>query len=121
MVTTPSRQMLQLRVTLLNVEPAIWRELLVPDDLTFAKLHDILQAAMGWEDCHMHEFEVGGAQIGNASPNPLDFDGEGPRDERKTRLSDALEWVGDFDPARFDLAKAAKAVAKAGGRTRARK
>src|SRR5262245_60585282 len=30
--------------------------LLAPADLTLAQLHDVLQAAMGWQDCH-----IGGA------------------------------------------------------------
>jgi hypothetical protein len=39
---------LRLRVTLLDVELPVWREVLVPVDLTFVQLHRVLQAAMGW-------------------------------------------------------------------------
>jgi hypothetical protein len=49
----------QLKVTLLGTSPPIWRRLLVPSDLTLAQLHDVLQVAMGWQECHMHEFSVG--------------------------------------------------------------
>jgi hypothetical protein len=48
----------QLTVTLLGTSPPIWRQLLVPADLTPAQLHDVLQIAMGWEQGHMHEFSV---------------------------------------------------------------
>ncbi len=82
---------LRLRVTLLHVEPAVWREVLVPVDLTFAQLHNVLQAAMGWEDCHLHEFEVGEMHIGLPAPKDF-FAGDRPLlDERKTRLGDVLD------------------------------
>ncbi len=58
----------QLKVTLLGTSPPIWRRLLVPADTTLAQLHDVLQAAMGWEDCHMHEFSIGQRRIGRPRP-----------------------------------------------------
>src|SRR2546430_14987174 len=58
----------QLKVTLLGTSPPIWRRLLVPADLTLAQLHDVLQAAMGWEDSHMHEFSIGQRRIGRPDP-----------------------------------------------------
>ena len=54
----------QLKVTLLGTSPPIWRRLLVPADVTLAQLHDMLQAAMGWEDGHMHEFSIGQRRFG---------------------------------------------------------
>ena len=87
---------LRLRVTLLNVEPPVWREVQVPVDLTFAQLHTILQAAMGWEDDHLHEFEVGEVHIGPPAPQDF-FAGDKPlQDERKTRLGDILEGRRKF-------------------------
>ena len=49
----------QIKVTLLGTSPPIWRRLLVPADVTLSQLHDVLQAAMGWDDGHMHEFSIG--------------------------------------------------------------
>src|SRR4029079_10651945 len=63
-------EVFQLKVTLLGTMPPIWRRLLVPADLKLAQLHDVLQAAMGWQDCHMHEFSVGQQHFGK--PNPED-------------------------------------------------
>jgi hypothetical protein len=40
---------------------------LVASDLALAQLHDVLQAAMGWQDCHMHEFSVGRRRFGRTS------------------------------------------------------
>ena len=55
----------QLKVTLLGTSPPIWRRLLVPADVTLAQLHDVLQAAMGWEDGHMHEFSISQRRFGD--------------------------------------------------------
>lgn len=54
----------QLKVTLLGVHPPIWRRLLVGSDTTLSELHAIVQEAMGWEDCHLHAFEVAGRTFG---------------------------------------------------------
>ena len=49
----------QIKVTLLDTSPPIWRRLLVPANLTLEQLHDVLQLTMGWEGCHMHDFRIG--------------------------------------------------------------
>jgi hypothetical protein len=54
----------QIRVALDGIEPPIWRRLIVPLHTTLAQLHHILQAAMGWTDSHLHQFEIGGLRFG---------------------------------------------------------
>lgn len=51
----------QLKFTLLEVDPPVWRRLLVPADTTLGDLNFMLQAAMGWTNSHLHQFTVGGA------------------------------------------------------------
>lgn len=46
----------QLRVSLIDVEPPVWRRVQVPQDLTLPRLHAILQVVMGWTDSHLHQF-----------------------------------------------------------------
>lgn len=46
-------------VRLEGIEPPIWRRLEVENTLSFAELHLVLQAAMGWDDAHLYEFTVG--------------------------------------------------------------
>lgn len=46
----------QLKVTLRLGGQSVWRRLVVPLHRTFDQLHDILQVAFGWRDCHLHEF-----------------------------------------------------------------
>ena len=46
-------------MTLLDVEPRIWRCVAVAADSTLADLHPVIQAAMGWHDAHLHQFVSG--------------------------------------------------------------
>jgi hypothetical protein len=59
----------QLRVELQHLKPAIWRRLLVPAAITLARLHKVLQIAMGWTDSHLHEFEIAGTRYGIPDPD----------------------------------------------------
>jgi hypothetical protein len=58
------RMILQLRVVLRGISPLIWRRLLVPSDTSIAQLHEVLQVAFGWEDMHLHRFEIRGREYG---------------------------------------------------------
>ena len=40
--------------------PPIWRSVDVYADTTLKDLHDVIQAAMGWESAHLYQFEIGG-------------------------------------------------------------
>jgi hypothetical protein len=75
----------QIHVALDGIAPAIWRRLVVPLTATLADLHHILQAAMGWKDAHLHQFEMGGLMFGDLAM--LDCD-KGPDDARSFDSSD---------------------------------
>lgn len=81
----------QLKVTLLDTKPPIWRRVLVDGSGTLDHLHEVIQAAFGWWDYHLHEFEVGRTRYG--VPDPDEDWGEPPRDERRTSL-DAVAGEG---------------------------
>jgi len=55
----PSNLLYQFKITLLDIEPAIWRRIQVPD-CTLTDLHEYIQAAFGWENYHLHQFEIDG-------------------------------------------------------------
>jgi len=57
-VVNRRRDALRFHIELQGIEPAIWRELLVPARYSFWDLHVAIQDAMGWLDCHLHEFHV---------------------------------------------------------------
>jgi hypothetical protein len=54
----------QLKVTLDEIRPRIWRRLRVPGEITMADLHHVIQIAMGWSGAHRHRYVVGGELIG---------------------------------------------------------
>jgi Plasmid pRiA4b ORF-3-like protein len=60
----PGQTVIQLRIVLRDVHPVVWRRLLVPGGIRLARLHDVFQAAMGWTDSHLHNFQVGDAMFG---------------------------------------------------------
>lgn len=49
----------QMKVTLEDISPPIWRRIQVTNDTTLDKLHRILQMIMGWSNYHLHEFVIG--------------------------------------------------------------
>jgi hypothetical protein len=53
-----------IRIELLETEPLIWREVEVPTSVTLKVLHDIIQITVGWFDCHLRRFTVGGQSFG---------------------------------------------------------
>ena len=55
----PSRAIMQIKVTLSDSQPAIWRRVLVSADKSLGDFHYILQDAMGWTDSHLHQFFSG--------------------------------------------------------------
>ncbi len=53
-----SNQVFQFKIELQEIEPIIWRRILVPSDYNFWDLHVAIQDAMGWLDSHLHHFEI---------------------------------------------------------------
>jgi hypothetical protein len=55
-----------LRIRLRHIEPEIWRQLLVPAEVSLAVLHEVIQVAFGWQNSHLHDFFVGSVRFGMA-------------------------------------------------------
>ena len=49
----------QLKITLRESKPPIWRRVLVEGAINLYELHEIIQIAMGWTDSHLHQFIIG--------------------------------------------------------------
>lgn len=54
----------RLYIFLLDIAPPIWRRIELSSETSLAQLHKILQTVMGWQDYHLHEFEIGGQRYG---------------------------------------------------------
>lgn len=87
----PSR-FYQLKINLDEIQPPIWRRIQVPADISFFKLHFILQLTMGWTNSHLHEFQVDRRIFGD--PDNDEFGDMGIRDERDYQLSEVLPAAG---------------------------
>ena len=86
----PPSQVYRFKITLHYVEPAIWRQIEIPDG-TLDQFHEQIQTAMGWTNSHLHDFEIGGRRYGD--PELLD-DGWGDGrliDSTETLLSELLK------------------------------
>jgi hypothetical protein len=81
---TAKTRIYQLKVQLREVRPPVWRRVLVPGEMDLAELHEVVQAAMGWTNSHLHEFEAEGARYGVPDP---DWDLDEVADESGVRLS----------------------------------
>lgn len=68
---------LTLRVSLVGIEPQIWRRLLVSRTVRLPQLHLILQPTMGWTNSHLHQFKVGDLRFAEPDddyePGPIDY------------------------------------------------
>lgn len=81
-VKKKTSQVYQLKVTLKDSKPPIWRRIQVAGNTKFSILHGILQTVMGWSDSHLHQFVLDGESWG--VPDPDDF--VEVLDERKMTL-----------------------------------
>jgi hypothetical protein len=64
----------RLKITLKETEPAIWRRILVPSNITLHRLHLILQVVMGWSNYHLYRFQVGKNEYATPDPDNESFE-----------------------------------------------
>ncbi len=95
--TASARTVHTIKVTLAGSRPPIWRRLQVPSTTTLRALHDVIQAAFGWDDYHMWVFETpfgryglpdAELEISNAAVKRLD--------QIAPREGDRLSYTYDF-------------------------
>lgn len=88
-----------LHVQLDGIEPPIWRRVVVEEETKLPKLSKILEAAMGWEGYHLHDFRIGDGVTFAGS----DLDSDHVIDECEVtvkqilpRVRSTLIWQYDF-------------------------
>ncbi len=180
----PMTNILKLRIKIPDIEPEIWREILIENDITFKKLHEIIQLSFGWTNSHLYNFDVNGIlfsmpdkefenndldvknkitefliekgqkalytydfgdnweheieivdvlkkEKGIRYPKCLDGRRNGPPEDcggipgyedvidaltskDKSEYEDLLEWLGNYDPEKFDIDKINNAILNPG-------
>ncbi len=83
-----------LEITLHDIEPRIWRRVVVRHNHSLAVLHDISQIVMGWKDCHLHEFDIDSQIYTTRYPELEHLEERKVRNERRAYLRDVLGREG---------------------------
>ncbi|WP_347548594.1 plasmid pRiA4b ORF-3 family protein [Pseudalkalibacillus hwajinpoensis] len=103
----------QIKVSLMDMKPPIWRRLELDSSATFQELHDYIQIVFGWTNSHLHQFMVKQPElveelvtqhqyeesvpvltIGPKLGENFSF-GPEPLDEREVKLLDVLKHEQD--------------------------
>jgi tetratricopeptide (TPR) repeat protein len=79
----------QLKITLKDVKPPIWRRFLVKGDTTLYKLYLVLLEVMGWTGGHLHVFRINGRHYGKPDSDFDCFDET--FNEKKFKLKDVVQ------------------------------
>lgn len=93
-----SASIYELKITLRDTRPPIWRRLRVRSDVTLFKFHSILQFVMGWMDGHMHQFVANGKAYGRADPEFPESE-----NEQKILLGEVLRKAKDVLVYEYDF------------------
>jgi hypothetical protein len=88
---------LQLKIWLDEIEPQIWRRVLVPADINLHELHRIIQLLFEWYDYHLYEFTI--AERRYQEPDPESEAEDSTRAllrDLGLAVGDAFTYVYDF-------------------------
>jgi len=96
-----SNPIYQIKVTLDDTHPPVWRRIQVPGNTTLLKLHDILQIVMGWEDYHLHMFTIEGSIYGD--PADDEYGDLGTVDEARFKLNQVIYREGQRFSYEYDF------------------
>ena len=89
----------QLNIVLREVEPTVWRRVLIRSDTSIALLHQVVQVAMGWEDAHLHKFRIHGRDYGTSYEGGIMFSTNPQEvllDGFKLRAGERFQYEYDF-------------------------
>lgn len=73
----------QLKISLKNIKPLIWRRFIVDPEIKLPDLHKVIQTIMGWHNSHLHHFYIGNMFYSL----PDEYSDEYSIDYRKIRLN----------------------------------
>ncbi|MBW6473687.1 MAG: plasmid pRiA4b ORF-3 family protein [Anaerolineaceae bacterium] len=85
-MTKSAQKILQIKITLREIKPPIWRRVLITDQMTLWDLHVVIQSVFGWAGYHLHEFKIGNVLYGD--PEDSEFMDFVKEDEELYKVSD---------------------------------
>lgn len=98
-----SSSIYRLRVSLVDLDPEIWRTVDVPSSFKLIEFHIVIQILMNWENSHLWNFVVENDEYTDPSYLENFYGDSAPKDATKIKLLDALrnpkdsiEYIYDF-------------------------
>lgn len=98
---TPKERIYQLRISLKDLKPVIWRRIQVRD-CSLDRLHEHIQTAMGWTNSHLHHFQINGELYGDPLLMEENFGDCYHADSTVTPLSKVLPKSGARLPFEYE-------------------
>ncbi|MDD2642682.1 MAG: plasmid pRiA4b ORF-3 family protein [Bacteroidales bacterium] len=83
------------RILLNGAQPAIWREFVVPSDISLVNFHVVIQTVMGWTNSHLHMFQKKGVEYTFKYQSDNSWDEEDYVDYSGMKISDLITECGD--------------------------
>ena len=87
-----SKTVYQIKVTLIDSKPPIWRRMIIPDNITLYQLHKILQTVMGWMNSHLHHFIINEEFYGSSEDD--EFGDMRTKNESRYKLNQLVTRAG---------------------------
>lgn len=98
---SPSKRIYQLRISIVDISPEIWRRIQIRD-CRLDRLHELIQLAFGWWNYHLHQFWIGDCRYGDPwllDDGSEDFEIE---DSTQTKISDLVPKDGKRFQFKYD-------------------
>jgi len=92
----------QIKVTLNDIEPAIWRQILIKSNTKLFDFHKIIQTAMGWTNSHLHQFVYNNKLYCNPDYED-EWDDENQIDYSKLKINNLLKKENKMIVYEYDL------------------
>nr|MDA3851138.1 plasmid pRiA4b ORF-3 family protein [Spirochaetaceae bacterium] len=67
----PKNDLYQLKITLKNIKPPIWRRFVVDSNILLPDLHKVIQTIIGWTNSHLHQFVIDGVYYSEPDEEPF--------------------------------------------------
>ncbi len=79
----------QLKMSLMDIKPKIWRRFFVNSNISFHKLHEIIQKVMGWDNYHLYSFSINRIRI--ELPDEEGYSEYSSENSRKVKLNEYIK------------------------------